>query len=183
MGASTFIRDSGPVTRWVTIFPPVAATNASTVPSPPSAMGHWSISIVESALRTPSAIARATCPAARHPLNLSGAMTIRMNDCRFERIVTAIANLRTHRKPVTDSGTDPCASVACPRASVAPAVWPFSSQSRTILCSRGFSYSTASATVSRSAGFGFGAMVYSRQIDWVAFSGEMNTSCLLFDYI
>jgi N4-gp56 family major capsid protein len=38
--ASTFISGSGPVTRRVTNFPPVAVTSASTVPSPPSAIGQ-----------------------------------------------------------------------------------------------------------------------------------------------
>src|SRR5688572_7065157 len=76
MGASTFMPGSGPVTRRVTVRPPVAATRASTVPSPPSAMGHASMVIDGSTERMPAAIDSHTAAAERQPLNLSGARTI-----------------------------------------------------------------------------------------------------------
>src|SRR5688572_5932854 len=75
IGASTFIPGSGPLTLCVTILPPVAATSASTVPSPPSAIGHSSIATSGSTSRSPAWIARATSIAFSESLNLSGAMT------------------------------------------------------------------------------------------------------------
>jgi hypothetical protein len=59
--------------------PPVAATNASTVPSPPSAIGTKSHTASGSAAFSPSAIACATSLAEALPLKLSGAMTNRIN--------------------------------------------------------------------------------------------------------
>src|SRR5213078_1648449 len=68
----------GPVTRAVTMRPPVAATSAATVPSPPSAIGHSSTCASGAPRRTPAAIASATSAALRQPLNLSGAIRIRI---------------------------------------------------------------------------------------------------------
>ena len=71
---------SGPATDATCRVPSVAATNASTVPSPPSAMGTTSISASGTTRRTPRAIAAQTSAAGRASLNLSGAMTIRMRN-------------------------------------------------------------------------------------------------------
>ena len=58
--------------------PPVAATSAATVPSPPSAIGTPSIVASGAARMTPRAMASAACDAVRLPLNLSGAITTRI---------------------------------------------------------------------------------------------------------
>src|SRR5271165_1577493 len=69
---------SGPVTVTVRYEPPVAATSAATVPSPPSAIGTRSILAQGSTLDRPCAIASAASSAVRLPLNLSGAITTRI---------------------------------------------------------------------------------------------------------
>src|SRR4051812_24362628 len=74
--ASTRMSGNGPVTRRVSNLPFIARTSASTVPSPPSAIGHGSILIAGSAARNPAASASQTSRALRQPLNLSGATTI-----------------------------------------------------------------------------------------------------------
>src|SRR5690606_18236222 len=68
---------AGPVTRTGTRFASgIAFSNASTVPSPPSAMGR-SVKVSAGDERTqPSAIATAASAAVTDPLKLSGAMTI-----------------------------------------------------------------------------------------------------------
>ena len=58
--------------------PPVAATRAWVVPSPPSAIGTWSIDASGDARTTPRAIAAAASRAVKLPLNLSGAITTRI---------------------------------------------------------------------------------------------------------
>src|ERR1700704_4372640 len=70
---------SGPRTRRVRRSPPVAATSASTVPSPPSAIGTNTISASGRAARTPSAIASAASNAVNEPLKALGAMTMRIS--------------------------------------------------------------------------------------------------------
>ena len=69
---------SGPRTVRSSSRPRVAATRASTVPSPPSAMGTFATSASGNTARAPRSIASATASAERLPLNESGAMTIRM---------------------------------------------------------------------------------------------------------
>ena len=66
----------GPLTRAVRAVAP-AARNASTVPSPPSAIGTRTHIASGTTSRTPSASAVATSAAPRLPLNLSGATTMR----------------------------------------------------------------------------------------------------------
>ncbi len=74
---------SGPATTTSENEPPVAATSASTVPSPPSAIGAWSIAAPGTAVATPRAIAFAASGAERLPLNLSGATTTLMSSARL----------------------------------------------------------------------------------------------------
>src|SRR2546423_3985668 len=70
---------SGPRTRSVRRSPGVAATSASTVPSPPSAIGTSTRSASGAAARTPSAIASAASSADNEPLKALGAMTMRIS--------------------------------------------------------------------------------------------------------
>ena len=71
-------RPCGPVTvTGIRVLPGMAAANASSVPSPPSAIGRVRISAAGSTVRHPSASASATCAAAIDPLKLSGASTTR----------------------------------------------------------------------------------------------------------
>ena len=74
--------------------PAVAATRASTVPSPPSAIGTWSMDAPGHALVTPRAIAAAASAADRLPLNLSGAITTRMAVCLAKAHPVAAARCR-----------------------------------------------------------------------------------------
>ena len=68
----------GPLTVASRNEPPVAATRAATVPSPPSAIGTRSIVAPGEARTTPRTMASAARDADRLPLNLSGAITTRM---------------------------------------------------------------------------------------------------------
>ena len=69
-------RPCGPVTvTGIRVLPGIAAANASSVPSPPSAIGRARISADGSTVRHPSASASATWAAAIDPLKLSGAST------------------------------------------------------------------------------------------------------------
>src|SRR3954471_9447085 len=76
--APTIVPGIGPVTPCVMNLPLVAFTSASTVPSPPSPIGHKSICAYGSANFTPAAIASATLGALKQSLNLSGATMILM---------------------------------------------------------------------------------------------------------
>src|SRR5439155_20806375 len=76
--APTIVPGIGPVTPCVINLPLVAFTSASTVPSPPSPIGHKSICTYGSASFNPAAIASATFGALRQSLNLSGATMILM---------------------------------------------------------------------------------------------------------
>ena len=69
-------RPSGSNTSAAMIRPPVAATIASTVPSPPSAIGQTSMFASGHVRSTPTAIAWATSSAGSVSLNESGATTI-----------------------------------------------------------------------------------------------------------
>ncbi len=69
-----------PGTRSVRRVPP-CASSASSVPSPPSAIGHRRTSASGRARATPAAIAFATCSALSDPLNESGAMTTMGEGC------------------------------------------------------------------------------------------------------
>src|SRR2546426_5444794 len=82
---------SGPRTRSVRRSPLVAATRASTVPSPPSAIGTSTRSASAAAARTPSRIASAAWSADSEPLNALGAITMRISASR----------LVNRRQPVT----------------------------------------------------------------------------------
>ncbi|MNZ81333.1 hypothetical protein D3C78_999960 [compost metagenome] len=74
----------GPVTRALRRSPGVVARMASIVPSPPSAMGHWTSSASGSASRSPQAIESATSAALRLSLNESGAMTTFMRLSHYD---------------------------------------------------------------------------------------------------
>ena len=69
--------NSGPCTRTVLRSPPKADKKASTVPSPPSAIGRQQISSAESTCRNALRIIRHTSMAVIVPLKESGAITIR----------------------------------------------------------------------------------------------------------
>ena len=68
-------KPKGPVTMLLNICPPVLSIRALKVPSPPSATGTSAISVVESHISTPRAIARAAANADRLPLKACGATT------------------------------------------------------------------------------------------------------------
>src|ERR1700688_4455152 len=70
---------SGPRTRPVRRWPCAAATSASTVPSPPSAIGTNTRSASGAAIRMPSAIAVAASSADNDPLKALGATTMRIS--------------------------------------------------------------------------------------------------------
>src|SRR6059058_3466297 len=86
---------SGPCARHVTHSPPRALQITSAVPSPPSATGAISICASGITSRIPSAMCSATCRALSEPLNLSGAMRMRISN-RDSRPQLSLQNLPYH---------------------------------------------------------------------------------------
>ena len=87
---------SGPRTAVRLGWPAVASSSASTVPSPPSAMGTFTTSAPGKTARTPRSMAWATCSAEALPLNESGATMTRI--------------------PVSSPSAVPVTAAAAPRA-------------------------------------------------------------------